>query len=177
MNRREFLKFLGAAATTAAVAPAALAEALDARGEGATGFQAVTGDSGFSGPGFTVLEPGMSIQEAISALPENGGTVYIQGGTYIVDEVIIIPDGVTLVAQGNLTISGCRISGEARKRGDAPIWMLMEEDDQIAIIGNRFDCEPGQSMSSWFYAPIGEELKRVKESVFQLLLRFKKLVV
>ena len=81
------------------------------------------------------------------------------------------------MAEGNLTISGCRISGEARRHGDAPIWLLMEEDDQIAIIGNVFDCEQGQSMSSWFYAPIGEELKRVKDSVFKLFLRFKKLVV
>jgi len=175
MNRREFLKFLGGAAAAAAVAPKALAEELDRP----IGIQGPCGSPGPIGvPGnFIVLEPGMSVQDAISALPQDGGTVYIREGTYIVNEAIIIPDGVTLMAQGNLTIAGCHISCEARKPGDAPIWLLMEEDDQIAIVGNRFDCEQGQSISSWFYAPIGEELKRVKDSVFKLFLRFKKLVV
>lgn len=175
MNRREFLKFLGGAAAAAAVAPKALAEELDRP----IGIQGPCGSPGPVGvPGdFVVLEPGMSVQEAINALPKDGGTVYIREGTYIVNEAIKIPDGVTLVAEGNLTISGCHISGEARKRGDAPIWMLMEEDDQVMIIGNRFDCEQGQSLSSWFYAPIGEELKRVKSSISKLFLRFKKLVV
>ena len=164
MNRREFLKFLGGAAAAAALAPQALAEA--------TQTQEVA-----ISPGFVVLEPGMSIQEAINALPADGGTVYIRGGTYIVNEAIEIPDKVTLVAEGNLTISGCHFRSEERKRGDAPIWMLMEEDDQVVIMGNRFDCEQNQSLSSWFYAPIGEELKRVKASISKLFLGFKKLVV
>ena len=88
MNRREFLKFLGGAAAVAAVAPKALAEELDRP----IGIQGPCGGPGPIGvPGnFIVLEPGMSVQEAISALPQDGGTVYIREGRYIVDEAIVI---------------------------------------------------------------------------------------
>jgi len=182
MNRRDFLRFLGGAAATAAVAPKALAGMLDGS-TGIQGFQGPTGPEGPAGfqgslaPGFIVLEPGMSIQDAIDALPKEGGTVYVQSGTWIVDQAIEIPKDVTLMMQGNITISGCRIRGQAREKGDSPIWMLMEDDDQVAIIGNTFDCEHVQSLNSWFYAPIGEELERVKRGIFDLYLRFKKLVV
>jgi len=170
MNRREFLKFLGGAAATAAVAPAALAEALDAYEERSTGFQAVTGDSGFSGPGFIVLEPGMSVQQAIDALPVSGGTVYVPNGTWIVDQTIEIRKDVQLVAQGNLVMEGCYIT--AKDSTGSPFWILMEEDDQVVINNNRFLCK-----ESFFHMPIGEELELVKEKLFRLYLKFKKLVV
>jgi len=170
MNRREFLKFLGGAAATAAVAPAALAEALDAHEERSTGFQAVTGDSGFSGPGFIVLEPGMSVQQAIDTLPASGGTVYVPNGTWIVDQTIEIRKDVQLVAQGNLVMEGCYIT--AKDSTGSPFWILMEEDDQVVINNNRFLCK-----ESFFHMPIGEELELVKEKLFRLYLKFKKLVV
>src|ERR1043166_4654117 len=132
MNRRDFLKFLGSAAAAVAIAPQALADAAGAIGpEGPWGPPGPPGN--FAG-GFIVLEPGMNVQDAIDALPREGGMVYIKSGTWIVGESIEIPAGVTLVAQGNLTISNCHLRGEARKKGDAPIWMLMEEDDHFEII-------------------------------------------
>src|SRR6187549_3951484 len=102
MNRREFLKFLGGAAATAAVAPAALAEALKTEVQGPIGVPGPIGPPGNLSPGFIVLEPGMSVQQAIDALPVSGGTVYVPNGTWIVDQTIEIRKDVQLVAQGNL---------------------------------------------------------------------------
>jgi hypothetical protein len=170
MNRREFLKFLGGAAATAAVAPAALAEALKTEVQGPIGVPGPIGPPGNLAPGFIVLEPGMSVQQAIDALPVSGGTVYVPNGTWIVDQTIEIRKDVQLVAQGNLVMEGCYIT--AKDSTGSPFWILMEEDDQVVINNNRFLCR-----ESFFHMPIGEELERVKEKLFRLYLKFKKLVV
>ena len=175
MNRREFLKFLGGAAATAAVAPAALAEAFESRIGPPAGCIPPQGPPGNFVGGFIVLEPGMSVQEAIDALPAAGGTVFLKEGTYLVNESITIPEGVTLVARGNLTVANCYFRAEPRK--DAPIWVLMEEDENVAIMHNGFEYKESRPSNSWFYVPVGEELERVKRSIFDLYLRFKKLIV
>jgi hypothetical protein len=181
MNRRDFLKFLGGAAAAAAVAPQALAAAI--KDPGPWGFQGPIGVSGPQGPpanlapGFIVLEPGMSVQQAIDSLPKDGGTVYISSGTYIVNQKITIPDGVSLVAEGSLTISGCTFEGEARAAGDAPITLLMEEDDQVTIMNNTFNCKEVRSMKAWFETPIGDHLTDLREKMQRLYLKAKQLVI
>jgi len=162
MNRRDFLKFLGGAAAAAAVAPQVLAEA-----------SAPPAPAPAQSPGFIVLEPGMSVQEAINALPTEGGTVYIRSGTYIVNEAISIPQDVQLVAEGNITISSCSFKGEPRSGGEAPIVFLMEEDDDVVITDNFFDC---RQISSMFEVPIGDHLAALKEKMHRLYQRAKQLV-
>lgn len=171
MNRRDFLKFLGGAAASVAIAPKALAETFKT---GPMGCQAPIGPAGAFAPGFIVLEPGMSIQEAIDALPKEGGTVYVKSGTHIVNERISFPDGVRLVSEGSLTISGCHFMAKAR--GDAPIVFLMEEDDNVTITNNFFDCEHLSPFSSWFQVPIGDHLASLRVKMQRLCLKAKQLV-
>ncbi|MES2970921.1 MAG: right-handed parallel beta-helix repeat-containing protein [Patescibacteria group bacterium] len=46
----------------------------------------------------------VQIQQAISALPAGGGTVYLMEGTYTIDASIVIPSNVTLAGAGAATI-------------------------------------------------------------------------
>jgi hypothetical protein len=181
MNRRDFLKFLGGAAVTAAVAPQMLAEAAST---GSSGFSGATGIIGPQGPPGPIGRPGpecivldytMTVQQAIDALPKQGGIVYIPSGTWIVNETICIPEEVRLVAEGDLGISDCHISGMASPRGEAPILLLMDEDDNVEIIGNSFDCEQ-LPFSRWFEVPIGDHLAALRVKMDRLYLKMKQFV-
>lgn len=176
MNRRDFLKFLGGAAAAAAVAPQMLAEAASTGSSGFSGATGVTGPQGSPGPigpECIVLDYTMTVQQAIDALPQEGGTVYIKSGAYIVNQEISIPQNVRLVAEGNLTVVGCIFRGKPRP--DAPIVLLMEEDDNVEIIGNIFKGEES-NMPNWFEVPIGDHLAALREKMERLCLKAKQLV-
>jgi len=180
MNRRDFLKFLGGAAAAAAVAPQVLAEAASAGSSGFSGATGITGPQGGpgpigpQGPGYIVLDHTMTIQQAIDALPKAGGTIYVKSGTYIVNQEIFFPEGVTLVAEGNLTISGCIFRAQPRK--DTPMVFLMNEEDNVEIIDNVFYGDASSPMQSWFEAPIGDHLAALREKMDRLYLKMKQLV-
>lgn len=176
MNRREFLKFLGGAAAAAAVAPQALADTLDVeQAYPVTSPCPPTFGMATYNPGFVVLDPKMmSLQQAIDALPKDGGTVYIPTGTYIVNQEVSIPKGVTLVGEGSVTFAGCNFRAESR--GDAPIVFLLDEDDQVEITGSIFDGYELSRMPHWFEVPIGDHLRDLKEKMQRLYLKVKQRV-
>lgn len=106
----------------------------------------------------------MSIQEAIYSLPKEGGTIFIPRGIDIINQSIEIPANVRLIAEGNIQFIGCRFSGAARRPADAPITLLMDEEDQVLIMNNVFECEHVRSISDWFYVPIGETLAELRRT-------------
>ena len=110
----------------------------------------------------------MTVQQAIDSLPAEGGTVLVPSGTYIVNEAITIPDGVEIVCEGNISIIGCHIIGAPRRAGDAPITFLMEEEDQVQIVGNVIDSKNNGSMGA-FYVPIGEALTSLRRKFSRFL--------
>src|SRR4029079_8759660 len=122
MNRRDFLKFLGGTAAVTACVPSTLCaeQAYPVTSPCPASFgTAIAPTIPVQSPGFIVVQPGMSIQQAIDALPEAGGTVYVKSGTHIVNEAIFFPEGITLVAAGTLIISGCTLLSQPRQ--DAPM--------------------------------------------------------
>jgi Endopolygalacturonase len=177
MNRRDFLKFLGGTAAVAAVAPNALfaEQAYPVTSPCPASFgTAIAPTIPVQSPGFIVVQPGMSIQQAIDALPEAGGTVYVKSGTHIVNEAIFFPEGITLVAEGNLTISGCTFRAKPRK--DAPMVFLMNEEENVEIIENVFYGDASSPMQSWFEIPIGDHLAALRGKMERLYLKMKQLV-
>jgi hypothetical protein len=178
MNRRDFLMFLGGAAAAAAVAPEVLADAVPSGSSGwfgATGATGVIGPQCPSGPRCIVVFDGlMTVQEAIDSLAPDGGTVFLPSGTHVVGESITIPQNVEIVGEGNITFTSCSfrsslVMGKTPSRHEAPITLLMDEDNQVQIVGNVFDCNHVLSMNDWFHVPIGEALASLRRKFRGLL--------
>lgn len=166
MNRRDFLKAFGGTLATAAIAPELLAAATRIEPSSPAGKT----------PGFVVIEPGDNLQQAIEGLPNEGGIVYIRSGTYIVGESVEIPGNVRLIAEGSFAMAACRVRPAARPSDDAPITVLLGENDHLGIAGCDFQCQEQRVGQVLISVPIGEEQETVRQVVRRLFLRLKQAV-
>jgi hypothetical protein len=62
-----------------------------------------------SRPNVIYLESGDSIQAAINALPDDGGTIYLREGVYVTNQDFTIPKDVTLIGEGNNGFVNCAV--------------------------------------------------------------------
>jgi len=107
MKRRSFLGAMLGVAGAAAVGE--LPELVAAEKSGFSGASDGL-PSGPVGPTGIYLEPGQSVQQAIDLVKSyGGGCVFFKPGTYISGQQIVIPEGVQLVGDGDLTIADCHI--------------------------------------------------------------------
>ena len=89
-----------------------------------------------------IIEPqdvSFDIQKAIAALPPRGGTVLIPAGSWVLNQGILIPQNVSLVAEGNVNIVGCRFESAPDLEGP-----MLAAKGNIDIGSCHFKAAPGR---------------------------------
>ncbi len=99
-----------------------------------------------------------AINNAISALPSGGGTVYLMEGTYIIDGTINIPDNVTLTGAGSATLIEFKNSTNATVNAIANTNTAGAGNGRITISNLRLDGNKSNQSSG---AMVGISLTKV----------------